>query len=129
TSATTEEVADAVPALADWLSGHNHEYRVSGTVENCDLEVFPAMTLRYTLDRFATPEDAAAALDDAALADAASAEDLSAAESEFLDNPYYSAPTTACEQDATRAVTHWQRGSFVVTAEVVAPTAGQITPD
>lgn len=129
TSLSSDEAAEASPALADWFGAHNHEYRVSGTVDNCELTAFPAMTLSYTLDRFATPEDAAAALSDPLLADATTGMDLAAGESEFLANPIYSAPTTACDTDATRAITHWQHGHFVVTAEVVAPADGQITAD
>jgi hypothetical protein len=128
-SQTTEEVTAEAPELADFLAAHSHQYRASGTIDNCDMASLPAMQLRYTLDSFATAEDAAAALADPALAELTTAQGLTAGESEFLANPVYSAPTTACDTDAVRAVTHWQRGHFVVTAEVIAPADGQIEPD
>ena len=128
-SQTNAELSDGQSELAAFLAGHNHEYRASASIENCDMTSLPAMQLTYTLDRFATVEDATAALNDPALAELATADGLTAGESEFLANPVYTAATTACEQDAVRGVTHWQRGHFLVTAEVVVPPDSQITPD
>jgi len=126
---TNAELNGVLPEMAEFLANHNHEYRATGNIENCDMESLPAMQLIYTLDRFATAEDAAAALADPALTELTTAQGLIAGESEFLDNPVYTAETTACDQDAVRGVTHWQRGHFLVTAEAVVPPDSQITPD
>lgn len=128
-SLTTADVESEQPDVAAFLASHNHEYRAIGNLEHCDMATFPAMKLRYTLDRFATVEDATAALNDPALAELAAADGLTAAESESLATPYYTASVTECDQDAVRAVTYWQRGHFLVTAEAVVPADGQIAAD
>ncbi len=123
TSATTEEAAAALPeADADFLSSHSHEYQVTGTLQSCDLTQFPFMTLRYTIDSFATPEDAAAALADGAFSQVLT--DLGFAdvtESEALPNPVHSITLTACESPAVEVVTYWQRGHYIATVGAVLP--------
>ena len=128
-SLTTDEVSGVQPAVAEFLASHNHDYRATGNIENCDMNMLPAMQLRYTLDHFAAVEDAAAALADPVLAELTTADGATAGVSEHLDYPVYTSETTACDQAAVRAVTHWQRGHFLVTAEVVVPPDSQITPD
>lgn len=128
TSQTTEEVTAESAELGAWLASHNHEYRATGTVDNCNLDSLPVMQLRYTLDSFATEEDASAALADTALADLTTAQGLELTENERMD-AYYSGPATACEMEAVRGVSHYQRGHFLVTVEVVAPVDGPIAAD
>jgi cyclophilin family peptidyl-prolyl cis-trans isomerase/Ni,Fe-hydrogenase III small subunit len=128
TSQTTDEVTAEAADMGAFLASHNHEYRATGTVNNCNLDSLPVMQLRYTLDSFATDEDAAAALADAALADAITAQGLEATDNERLAN-YYTGSTTACDMEAVRGVTTYQRGHFLVTLDVVAPVDGPIPVD
>lgn len=131
---TAEEASAQGPeGLADFLSRHNHEYRATQTIENigCDLQNIPFISISYTLDAFASPEDAAAALADEDLSaltlaggftDAQVAEDLNGA-------TMYTATTTACEVDAIRARTYWQRGRFVATIEATMPADLPVGPE
>jgi cyclophilin family peptidyl-prolyl cis-trans isomerase len=131
TSRTTDEAASDAPedlseAYADFLSSHQHEYQVAGALETCNLNEFPFMSLRYTLDSFASREDAQAAVEDGFYAQLLEGQGLTAVtESDVLPNPMYSATTTACETEAVEAVTYWQRGHFVATIAVVIPVEGQ----
>ena len=49
------------------------------------------------------------------------------AASENLDYPLFTENTTACDVPAVRTMTYWQRGRFIATAEIVAPTDSSIT--
>jgi cyclophilin family peptidyl-prolyl cis-trans isomerase len=130
-SRTTDEAVAALPEdlgeqYADFLSGHHHEYQVAGTLQSCNLTEFQFMSLQYTLDAFASREDAAAAVADPVFGQLLVDQGFSeGAESGVLPNPMYSASTTACETPAVQAVTYWQRGHYVATIAVTIPTEGQ----
>jgi cyclophilin family peptidyl-prolyl cis-trans isomerase len=132
----TEFVSQTAPdALrsdyAAFLEEHNHEYRVSHRITNadCDLESIPYMAIGITLDRFATPEDAAAALTGDLYTQIAEVSGYAATEVEGMDFPVYTQPRTACEVAATDAITMWQRGHFVVTAQALFPAESLASAD
>jgi cyclophilin family peptidyl-prolyl cis-trans isomerase len=122
-TSTTEEATATLPeAGADFLSSHQHEYRVSSALQNCDMTQYPFMTLRYTIDSFATPEDAAAALADGAFSQVLTDQGFTdVTESDTLPYPVHTTTLTACDTPAVEAVTYWQRGHFVVTVDAVIP--------
>jgi len=136
---TGEEVIAAAPeaqqvALSDFLTRHNFEYRVSNTVTNatCDLAATPFIAIAYTLDAYASAQDAAAALADAELEQLALQNGYSeSAVSDNLGYPFYTETTTACDVAAVHYMTYWQRGRFIATAEITAPADSTIieTPD
>lgn len=132
-SQDTAGVLDAAPEAArellrPLLEDNNHQYRVSGRVNNkpCDLTSVQFMSMGYTLDAFASRDDAAAALADPAMAQLPLASGFSAAQvSENLAYPYFTGDVTACDQPATRALTYYQRGPFIVTVEITLPRGAQ----
>jgi cyclophilin family peptidyl-prolyl cis-trans isomerase len=136
---TSEEIVAAAPeaeqaALGDFLTRHNFEYRVSNKVANtsCDLTTSPFVSIAYTLDAYASPEDAAAALADEELEQITLQNGFTeSAASENLDYPLFTETTTACDVPAVRSMTYWQRGRFIASAEIIAPADGSIaqTPD
>jgi hypothetical protein len=87
------------------------------------------MAISYTLDRFDTPEDAAAALNDGFLDQLETASGFTKTTVDSLDYPLYTQTNTTCEVDATQALTFWQRGHFVVTAQVTFPNSSQATAE
>ncbi|MBI5669627.1 MAG: peptidylprolyl isomerase [Chloroflexi bacterium] len=127
---TTEEVTAAAPEaaredLAALLEEHNHEYRVSNTVTNiaCQLDsnlIFG--TISYTLDSYATPEDAAAAVADDRMAQVIEASGYEQQESDNLANPLFRKTETVCDREMVHGLTYWQRGHFVATAEITIPS-------
>lgn len=124
----TEEAASLAPEsvrdeVAAFLSEYNHEFRAGISIDNasCDLQTVPYLNITYTVDAFASTDDAALALADARAFSALNAELGDPSDVETLDYPIYSQTVTACEGDATRAVTVWQRGRYVITAEAVFP--------
>ena len=126
TSGAAEEVVANTPseeleALQAALGSHNYEYYVTGTISTCNTTEAPFMRLQYTLHAFAGAEDVAAVLADPALAEVYTGQGLTPNDSQILDAPFYSSETSECNEPATRAVTHWQRGRFLVTAEVIVP--------
>ncbi len=130
----TDQVAATAPEslqsdFADFLAKYHHEYRAEHGVTNtaCDLQTIPFIAVGYTLDRFATPEDAAAALDDGFITQLAEANGFTTSSAAGLDYPLYTQPTTACDTAAVAAMTVWQRGHFVVTVSVVFPDT-QVAP-
>jgi cyclophilin family peptidyl-prolyl cis-trans isomerase len=132
---TTQEEVDSAPEVArenlnDFLTSHNHNFRVMGTINNkaCDLQNIQFMSASYTLDAFATPEDAAAALADENFAKLPT--QFGFAEGEHSDNlsqPLFKQTITACDQEALDALTYWQRGRFIATVEIVLPTSNPNT--
>jgi cyclophilin family peptidyl-prolyl cis-trans isomerase len=132
----TESVAnfapDALrPDYTAFLEDHNHEYRVAHRITNaqCDLQSVPYMSIGITLDRFATPEDAAAALDGGLYQQMATVSNYTPTEVEGMDFPVYTQPRTVCDTAATDALTMWQRGHFVVTAQATFPADSQASAD
>jgi hypothetical protein len=95
----------------------------------CNLQTTPFMTLHYSVDAFDTSGDAADALADGFLDKLAKDEGLTGASSQNLPNTLYTATTTACDVSAVKALTYWERGQFVVTAEITIPTEGKNLAD
>jgi cyclophilin family peptidyl-prolyl cis-trans isomerase len=134
---TTEEVVASLPEeiqedYLEFLSSHNHQFRASSTITNtaCDVTSFPFISVSYTLDAFETREDATAALTDEALPALTTGQGFAEGEVvESLDNELYSASIQSCDVEAVRARTYWQRGHYVVTAEVVVPADSPYTAD
>ncbi len=120
-----------VDDYADFLAQHDFDYRAEHRVTNgqCDLQSVPYIAISYTLDRFATPEDAAAALEDGFLDELAAAQGYSASSVEGMAYPVYTATETACDVPATAALAFWQRGHFIATAQVVFPSSSSASAD
>ena len=133
---TSEQTAQSAPDAmrsdyADFLAKYHHEYRVEHRLTNaqCDMQTVPYMAISYTLDRFDTPEDADAALQDGLLQKMETASGYTETAFPELSYPAYTQAQKACDADATLAVTFWQRGHFVVTAQALFPTSSQATAD
>ncbi|MEO8607087.1 MAG: peptidylprolyl isomerase [Chloroflexota bacterium] len=135
---TSDQVVAAAPeaeqtALGDFLSSHNFEYRVTNKVVNakCDLKGAGFMSVEYTLDSYKSPEDAAAALADANLEQLAVQNGFTSAKSDNLAYPLFTETTTECDTPALHAMTYWQRGHFVATAEITVPADSNVaqSPD
>lgn len=130
---TTEEVVTSVPedtreAYADFLEQNNHEYRISNTVTNtsCDTTSILFGYLRYTLDAFATREDAAAALNDELVAQLPLENGFTESKTvEGLPYPLFTTTETVCDTEMIRAMTYFQRGHFVGMAEITIPADNQ----
>ncbi len=128
---TADEVTAAQPEAAQSLwsglfSSHKLQYRASSRITNtsCDLSQVQFMGMGYTLDAYATPSDAAAALADPALGQAVLQSGFSSSTtSANLPYPIYTTQATVCNQSATRALTTWQRGTFVALVEVTLPAS------
>jgi cyclophilin family peptidyl-prolyl cis-trans isomerase len=134
TTQTTDEVVAGAPEAVQedyraFLNNHQHRFRVTSNISACNLEQLPFMTVTYTIDAFATREEATAALNDRFLGELATTEGLTETPTETLTQPMYTEATSACDTAATRAVTHWQRGQYLITAEAVIPTDSPATPD
>ncbi len=130
---TTEVVATAPESLqtdyASVLAAHNHEFRAGHGVSNsaCDLQTIPFISVSYALDRFATPQDAAAALDDGFITGLAEADGFTTSTVAGMPYPVFTKPTSACDTDAIIAMTVWQHGHFIATGTVVYPD-NQLAP-
>ena len=125
---TTEEVVANLPEelqadYAAFLSSHNHEYRATNQIMNvaCDLENIAFSSVRYSLDAYATEEDAVAALTDPALAELTMAQGFTDSESYESGLTVFTHDATVCDTEAVTARTHWQRGHFVATVEITIP--------
>jgi cyclophilin family peptidyl-prolyl cis-trans isomerase len=135
TSRSTDEAVAAQPEglseqYREFFTSHHHEYQVAGTLQTCNLAEYPFMSLQYTLDAFASRQDAAAAVAGEAFGQLLVDQGFTdVTESALLPYPIYSATTTACDTPAVRAITYWQRGHFVATIAVVIPTEGQAFAD
>lgn len=127
---TTDEVAASAPEdvrqdLADFLKSHNHEYRISNTVTNtaCDVSSIVFGYLRYTLDAFATREDATAALNDELMAQLPLKNGFTESKTvEGLPYPLFTSTETVCDTEMIHAMTYFQRGHFIGTAEITFPS-------
>jgi hypothetical protein len=115
-----------------FLEENGFTYRASIAISNasCDLNAAPYMRIAYALDGFATPADAAAALNDGFLSELAAAQGYTAsATASGLVYPVYTQETTACERPAVQALTYWKRGRYVVTAVATYPADSAASPD
>lgn len=128
---STEDTAALAPESVQsdveaFLAQYGHQYRVHSTVENatCEFTVIAFAELAYTLDAYASADDAAAALADPALDAWLLADGFSEiAESANNALPMRVMGTTVCEDTAaSRGLAMWQRGRFVVTVEIAIPS-------
>ena len=112
---------------AAFLAKYHEEFRAEHRVTNgqCDMQSVPYMAMSYTLDKFDTPEDAAAALKDGFLQQMETVSGYTENKVDGMDFPVYTQAKTVCNVDATQALTFWQRGHYVVTAQVTFPTSSQ----
>lgn len=132
---STEDVIAAAPEsaradYADLLARHNHSYRVVNQIDTttCDPR-FGFWSIGYTVDAFATAADAGAALADGGLFDLPTADGYSAAAIPALANPLFTRSENACDVPSRHAISHFQRGRFIVAAEVVQPEAQEGSVD
>jgi cyclophilin family peptidyl-prolyl cis-trans isomerase len=133
---TSAQTAESAPEslrsdFTAFLETHHHEFRVSHNISNavCDLEIVPYLGIGYTLDRFETPEDAAAALEDGFIAELALANGYTETTVDGLDYPIYARPANLCNITATDAFTVWQRGHFIATARALFPSDSPASAD
>ena len=135
---TSDQVVAAAPeaeqtALGDFLTRHNFEYRVSNKVVNakCDLTNAGFMSVEYTLDSYASPEDASAALADTEFEQLPVQNGFTSAKSDNLTYPLFTETTTECDVSALHAMTYWQRGHFIATVEITVPADSNVaqSPD
>jgi len=125
---TTDETVALAPeaaqeGMAAYLTSHNHEYRAANIIVNtaCDLENIAFTSIGYSLDVFASNEDAEAALNDPALAELAAAQGLEETTGGETDLTIYTRSDTFCDTEVVTALTYWQRGRFVSTAQITLP--------
>jgi hypothetical protein len=116
---------------AQFLADHNFEYRAQQRVLNteCDLESAPIASMSYTIDVFATREDAAAALADEFWVGLPVENGMTAAEIESAQFPVFTETVTECDQEMAHALAYWQRGRYVVTVESVYSAALSVSAD
>lgn len=108
------------------LDQYGHEYRVNSRVVNatCEFTEIAFGELAYTLDAYASADDAAAALADPVL-DAWLLDNgfSDITESTNIALPMRMMDTTLCEDTAaSHGLATWQRGRFVITAEILIPS-------
>lgn len=127
---STDEVVASMPEAvredaAAYLASHRHEYRAANMIQNvtCDLENIAFSTMGYSLDAYATKDDAAAALADPALADLTVAQGFAEDNDTESGLTVFTAEATACDTNMVTGRTYWQRGHFVVTVEITLPTS------
>lgn len=127
---TTENVVAAASTdiqtdLADFLSRYNHQYRVSNTLlnTNCDLQSLPFTSMSYSIDSFATTEDAIAALADEDLSRITLANGFagSAASDALNGANVYTTSARACDNDVTTSLFYLQRGHLLAAVQVSLP--------
>jgi len=130
---TAEQVVETAPETlrgeyADFLSTHNFEYRVSNRITNasCDGSSLPFWAIGYALDRFATSEDARAALSDGFLAQLAAENGFTAVESSSVTRTIYTQNRNVCEVDSIDAIMYRQQGHFIVTARATFPASTDV---
>jgi cyclophilin family peptidyl-prolyl cis-trans isomerase len=111
---------------------HNFDYRVTAILSNqtCNMETIPFMTMSYTIDAFASVEDAEAAFNDPFLQTVPGALGYpNVSTPAGLGGTMYSNATTACNSNADTAMTFYRYGRYIVSAQVTVPQGGQSTPD
>ncbi|MDX2160212.1 MAG: peptidylprolyl isomerase [bacterium] len=129
--------AEQQEAFAALLDESGFQYRAAARVENtaCALDDAPFGALSYTIDAFASREGAAAVLATAAdpagaLYQAPIADGYAVLEAETaLPYPIFIGVEQRCDQEMTRALTYWQRGNLVITAQATYPANSQANAD
>ena len=132
---TTDETVAQLPdnlqeAERALLESHNHEFRAGNGIVNiaCDLDQIVFISIGYSLDAFATREDAAAALNDEALTALTLDMGYEATEPGDTGQTVFSKTDTICDTEAISARTYWQRGRFVATLDLVVPNQPDLPP-
>ena len=132
----TDQVAQTAPDAmrsdyAAFLAKYHHEFRVEHRLLNgqCDKTTVPYFAISYAMDRFDTPEDAAAALQDGFMQQIKTTSNFTETKTDGLAYPVYTLAQKACDTDATEAVTFWLRGHYVITADALYPANSQATAD
>lgn len=121
-SSQPEEIRDD---LTTFTETYNHEFRISRHLDNaqCSDEFFFS-TIGYTVDAYASAEDAAGALADGFLAELASANgyfDVAVAD-DLGSVPVYTGGTTFCEGSVgTKGLLYMQRGRYIVSVDATVP--------
>jgi len=134
---TDDAIASAPEAMretyGEFLEIYSHEYRVTHGIVNadCNLTEYPFARLRYTIDAFAAPADASAALLSDVLYQLAEADGFTRVDPapNTLANGLYTRTETACDVTATHALTYVQRGRMIITAEIVVPPDSEVPAD
>ncbi len=115
-----------------FLSEYNFAYRVNAVLNNptCNLENATFMNMTYTVDAYETRTDAEAAFNDAFLTTIPVAMGLpNISTPETLDGTLYTGTTQACNRAATRGLTYFNYGRFIIAIEATVPADGESTPD
>lgn len=120
---TTDEVVNSVPAdfvedFATFAETYGHQFRYSQRILNseCDEQQFFTF-LSYTIDAFASAEDATGALNDPFIVELATANGLT----QLMDN-VYAADTETCSGGAgTLGMMVYTRGRYLVTVQALVP--------
>jgi len=129
---TTEEVITAVPAdlqdtFAEFAEANSHEFRTGRILNNaaCTEQYFFTQ-LGYTVDAFASADDAAAALESDVLPELANAlgyTDVTEAEA-LNETTVYTGTTETCSgTEGTQGIAFLQRGRYVVSVNVLVDSA------
>jgi cyclophilin family peptidyl-prolyl cis-trans isomerase len=133
---TAEEAAAGAPEAAredyaQFLADHNFEFRAQQRIVNatCDLESAPIASMSYTVDVFATREDASAALADEFLLGLPVQNGMAAAEIESARFPVFTGTVSECDADMVHALGYLQRGRYVITVESVYSNALSVSAD
>ena len=114
-----------------FLADNHFEYRVANRIINvdCDLESAPYTSISYTIDVFESRADATAALADGFLLDLPVRGDMVEVEDAALSYPIFTETVTECDAEMTHALTYWQRGRYVITAQATFPVDSPATAD
>jgi cyclophilin family peptidyl-prolyl cis-trans isomerase len=122
-----DATGDAKSDAADFYKKYKLQYRVTNAFANkaCDLQQIPYTSLGYTLDAFDNRADASAAIADEAFGKLLEKQGYTAQKSDNLQYPLYTLKTKECDKDVIRAVTFWQRGHYIATAQVSIPADAQ----
>lgn len=127
---TLDQVVETAPETLrgqyrDFLNEHNFEYRVSNRITNasCNAQRAPYWAIGYALDRFATAEDARAALESGFFGQLATSAGFTEAPAESLPQAMYTQTRAVCDVESIDAVTYWQRGHFIATVRVTYPAS------
>jgi peptidylprolyl isomerase/peptidyl-prolyl cis-trans isomerase B (cyclophilin B) len=130
--ATVAQAPEAAQdALRTALEASNFEVRARSSISNADCALDQAGwgAIGYSLDVFATPEDAQAALDSGVYGQALEADGFTQSELDTLDQPLYTREVTLCDMPMTEAVTHWQRGRMIAEVYATIPASSSASPD
>ncbi len=125
---TPESVQDAFRAALD---DNSFVVRARSTIENtgCAFDQVGWGMIGFSLDVFATPENAGAALASGVYGQALEADGFTPSTLDNLAQPLYSKQVTVCDQPMTEAATQWQRGRMVAEVRVTVPATSSASPD